>query len=591
MPSLPSSAMLIAALVSVSLVTIIATYGFLQQTHYAAEAKEYVRESQETMEEVHVLSSKLKSAVLAHHRYLLTNDENFLEEYRSLKSKKLNELSHVRHEVLQHSLEDDIINMRRLTQKEPEQLRLVNELDASLKEIWKTLDQIITDYETKGIDLAITNLEAYVHQQVLPTRTILATILKQAAKDLDQHRANRENKIRSTRNFVLSIIFFSYFLQIVLIVLTYKQWRIAQTEAHNSRQRANELAVANEELAALNTQIRESSEAQMSAIVDTALDGLIMMNAQGVIIRFNPASEAIFGYKSEEIIGKRVDALLPEPYAKECLEHLRQHREQGLCNGMKHAHETMARRKNGTIFSMDLSMSMFLLGGELHFSWFVRDITQRKKAEADLMRYMTELEKSNRDLDDFAYIASHDLKEPLRGLFNHAQFLLEDYSDILDEEGQRRLGRLSILSQRMEQLVNDLLYFSRLGRSDLAIQPTDPNQLIFDVEHLIEALLKEKNAKIIIPTPLPQVICDKPRLTEVFRNLITNAIKYNDKDEKIIEIGFLSSATAPHGIEKNAFYIKDNGIGIDSQYHQEIFRINKRLQKTAEDEQSTGSGL
>jgi signal transduction histidine kinase len=210
-------------------------------------------------------------------------------------------------------------------------------------------------------------------------------------------------------------------------------------------------------------------------------------------------------------------------------------------------------------------------------------------AEKEIV-YVGELERSNQELDDFAYIASHDLKEPLRGLFNHATFLLEDYKDKIDEDGVHRLTRLGLLCQRMERLINDLMYFSRLGRADLAVQETDPNAAIAEIQQMMETVLSERHARIVVPRVLPRIVCDKTRVTEVFRNLISNAVKYNDKAERLVEIGFLESVDAHQGPERNVFYVKDNGIGIDPEFHQEIFRIFKRLQN-ASDGPDTGTGV
>jgi signal transduction histidine kinase len=213
----------------------------------------------------------------------------------------------------------------------------------------------------------------------------------------------------------------------------------------------------------------------------------------------------------------------------------------------------------------------------------------RRSAEHERI-YVSELERSNQELDDFAYIASHDLKEPLRGLFNHASFLLEDYEDKIDADGVRRLNRLGQLCQRMERLINDLLYFSRLGRGELAVQETDPNAVITEIQHMMETLLSERNAHIVLPRALPRVVCDKTRLTEVLRNLITNAVKYNDKDRRLVEIGFLEAVLTGDRTEKNVFYVRDNGVGIEPEFHREIFRIFKRLQG-ASDGEETGTGV
>jgi light-regulated signal transduction histidine kinase (bacteriophytochrome) len=169
---------------------------------------------------------------------------------------------------------------------------------------------------------------------------------------------------------------------------------------------------------------------------------------------------------------------------------------------------------------------------------------------------------------------------------------LEDNESKLDNDSVGRLNRLTYLSQRMEKLVNDLLYFSRLGRQELAVQATDLNVVIRDIEGTLDVFMAERKARIVIPENMPVVTCDKPRVTELFRNLITNGIKYNDSEEKIIEIGHLATKPMPDGaIARNAFYVKDNGRGIGPEFHDEIFRIFKRLQSAQDSEEGTGVGL
>ena len=230
--------------------------------------------------------------------------------------------------------------------------------------------------------------------------------------------------------------------------------------------------------------------------------------------------------------------------------------------------------------------------GEPFLVGIIRDITDLKQKETQLLKYTQELKRSNQELDDFAYIASHDLKEPLRGMLTQTSFLLEDYQDKLEADGVRRLYRLMYLSQRMEKLISDLLYFSRLGRTEMAVQETDINEVIGEIRQMMEIFLRDNNARIVVPKPMPSVVCDQVRIAEVFRNLITNAVKYNDKPERIVEVGYAENIRNPNGGEKGAFYVRDNGVGIDPQYHETIFRIFKRLDNPGlKDEGGTGSGL
>ncbi|RYE55975.1 MAG: PAS domain-containing sensor histidine kinase, partial [Rhizobiaceae bacterium] len=182
-------------------------------------------------------------------------------------------------------------------------------------------------------------------------------------------------------------------------------------------------------------------------------------------------------------------------------------------------------------------------------------------------------------------------KEPLRGIHNHSRFLLEDYAEQLDADAKRRLDRLVHLSQRMEKLVNDLLYFSRIGRQELAIRPTDLGLVVSDVISTLEQFLEDQHARVEVIGELPEITCDSVRVTEVFRNLIVNAVKYNEKSEKLVEIGSLSSHPDTSGRTwRQVFFVRDNGKGIALEFHEDIFRMFKRLERPDNDD-GTGAGL
>jgi light-regulated signal transduction histidine kinase (bacteriophytochrome) len=248
-------------------------------------------------------------------------------------------------------------------------------------------------------------------------------------------------------------------------------------------------------------------------------------------------------------------------------------------------------RQDGSEFPMELGLNpVETEGGSMVLSAIV-DVTQRRQTEAEKEQHRRDLERSNADLEEFAYIASHDLKEPLRGIANNARFLMEDYAEKLDEAGIARLSRLGYLSQRMEQLINDLLYFSRLGHPEPETQLTDLNLVIEGIQMMNETMLQESNAAIVLPRALPIIRCNKIRMTEVFRNLIANAVKYNDNTVKRIEVGYQDETRKYDSTVGRVFYVKDDGIGIAEEFHEEIFRIFKRLNTEDDDKKGTGVGL
>jgi signal transduction histidine kinase len=204
----------------------------------------------------------------------------------------------------------------------------------------------------------------------------------------------------------------------------------------------------------------------------------------------------------------------------------------------------------------------------------------------ELQQRNEELDQSNKELDDFAYIASHDLKEPLRGIHNFSSFLLEDYAGKLDDEGRSKLETLMRLTRRMETLIDSLLQFSRLGRVDLAIDQVELNEIVTEILDSLAISLQEDNVTVRVPRPLPAVRADRVRVGEIFYNLIVNAMKYNDKAEKHIEVGWREDPAGPP-----VFYVRDNGIGIPEKHQDSVFRIFKRLHGRDKFGGGTGAGL
>lgn len=216
------------------------------------------------------------------------------------------------------------------------------------------------------------------------------------------------------------------------------------------------------------------------------------------------------------------------------------------------------------------------------------DLEHRVQARTRELRTANdELQQSNRELDDFAYIASHDLKEPLRGIHNYSMFLLEDYADKLDADGKAKLETLLRLTRRMEVLIDSLLQYSRLGRIDLTLEEVDLNELVAEVLENLDVNLKAERVEVITPRELPRVLGDRVQLGEIFHNLIVNGVKYNDSERKRIEIGYREEQDG----RPPELYVRDNGIGIPDKHYDAIFRIFKRLHARDKYGGGTGAGL
>ncbi|MFB2970707.1 ATP-binding protein [Aerosakkonema sp. BLCC-F183] len=249
-----------------------------------------------------------------------------------------------------------------------------------------------------------------------------------------------------------------------------------------------------------------------------------------------------------------------------------------------------------TVYGKSLPWQPWEIDGALDLRSAIVGIVMQKADE--LAAINLELQRSNSELDAFAYIASHDLKEPLRGIHNYATFLLEDYGNILNAEGTEKLGTMVRLTKRMEDLINALLHFSRLGRQELNREHIDLNNLVQIVADLLRISSDKNHFLIQIPQKLPMVQGDRILIEEVFTNLITNALKYNESPEKLVEVGFLDNH--PPNVKNfmenspNQFwtiYVRDNGIGIREKHLDSIFRIFKRLHSPGKYGGGTGAGL
>jgi two-component system NtrC family sensor kinase len=210
---------------------------------------------------------------------------------------------------------------------------------------------------------------------------------------------------------------------------------------------------------------------------------------------------------------------------------------------------------------------------------------EQKKSEVEEQKSL--LEAANKELDSFVYTVSHDLRAPLRGIDGLGVLLEQEYAGKFDEQGKDYLNKIRASANRMKMLIDDLLTLSRISRIKNPYEDVRIDELIKSITARLEFDIKRYNVEITVPGSLPIVRCDRIKIEEAFFNLISNAIKFSSKNTEInpkVQIGYNDKG------DMHEFYVKDNGIGIDKKYHQEIFGIFKRLHKESEYE-GTGAGL
>ena len=346
-----------------------------------------------------------------------------------------------------------------------------------------------------------------------------------------------------------------------------------------------EFEAANEELITTNQELQRAEEALRAAssysrnLIEVSLDPLVTISAEGKITDVNTATEKITGMGREMLIGSDFSSYFTEP------ENARAGYQQVLTRGYVTDYPLSIRHQAGTI--TDLLYNAVLYQNEDGSTAGVfaaaRDITERKRAEEALKKTMADLERSNKELEQFAYVASHDLQEPLRMVASFTQLLAKRYRDKLDADANEFINYAVDGANRMQKMVNDLLSYSRVGHRGKSFEPTDCtgilNQALTDLNVAID-----ENEAVITHDALPVMMGDESQLVQLFQNLIGNGIKFRSKEAPRIHISAQESGN------EWIFTVQDNGIGIDPQYNERIFMIFQRLHGR-EEYPGTGIGL
>jgi PAS domain S-box-containing protein len=324
-------------------------------------------------------------------------------------------------------------------------------------------------------------------------------------------------------------------------------------------------------------------DALLSGVLEHSPDAVVVVGADGRMERVNQQMEAVFGYTREELCGQSVEMLLPQALREQHVEQRQGYARDPHVRPMGIGLELFGKRKNGTEFPADIMLSPLKWGDVDLVIAVVRDITRRKQAETALASFAADLERSNAAWQQFAYVTSHDLQEPLRAIGSYLQLLERRYKDRLDVDAGHYIARSIAGVKRMQTLIDDLLAYSRVVSRPRELQPLDCSATLNNALANLETAIKESGA-VIVASDLPTVRADATQLTQVFQNLIGNAIKFRSGESPKICVA------AVHQSGEWLFSVRDNGIGIDPQYHERIFGVFQRLH-TAQVYPGTGIGL
>jgi PAS domain S-box-containing protein len=325
-------------------------------------------------------------------------------------------------------------------------------------------------------------------------------------------------------------------------------------------------------------------EGRYRGLLEAAPDAMVVVNQIGDIVLLNLQAEKQFGYRRDELLGQKVTSIIPEGFAERLIADRLRSAEDALAQQIGTGIELIGLRKHGSEFPVELMLSPLESADGTLVTAAIRDISVRKEAEKDLAQKVEELSRSNEELGQFAYIASHDLQEPLRMVASYTQLLSRRYTGKLDKDADEFIAFAVDGANRMQHLIQDLLTYSRVGTKVNDLRDTSGEDALQQALVNLQGAIADSGA-LVTHDLLPAVLADETQLVQLFQNLIGNAIKYQSPGIPHVHV-----SAEKNGGGKWIFSVRDNGLGIDPRYFERIFGMFQRLHKRDEFD-GTGIGL
>gem|GEM_PF-2104850 len=325
-----------------------------------------------------------------------------------------------------------------------------------------------------------------------------------------------------------------------------------------------------------------ASQEQFAAVTDAAVDAIVSADSSGRVLTWNRGAERLFGWTATEMVGRPLTVVIPERFRVLHAEGLARVRHTGVSKLAGKVVELSGLRRDGTEVPIELSIGTWNGPEGMAFSGVLRDITERKRAEAELAAANKELERANAELETLVYSASHDLKSPMVSLLGYLEYLRLDFGEVLGPEGNRYLNRMADSTVYMQRLIHDLIDLSRVGRS--GVEPIE-----VDLGRLVRAIAEDAGAANpaaeIRVGRLPVVTGDPTGFRQLFTNLLENAIRHAGRPDPVVVV---DGRDLPDGAVELS--VRDNGKGVPAEHRERVFGVFERLEGPSTSE-GTGMGL
>lgn len=328
---------------------------------------------------------------------------------------------------------------------------------------------------------------------------------------------------------------------------------------------------------------RKLAEERFRLMVEASPSAVILVNQGGEIVLVNNLVQRLFGYEREELLGCSVEMLVPKRFRHSHPDYRADFYTAPQARPMGAGRDLFGLRKDGREVPVEIGLAPLETSDGAVVLVSIIDISERKRAEYEIKQTLENLTRSNQELEQFAYVASHDLQEPLRMVSSYVQLIARRYQGRLDSDADEFIDFAVEGTNRMKVLINDLLVFSRVGTRGKEFAPVALERVFEIVVNDLQLSIQENNLALT-HDPLPQVLADDGQMVQLFENLLGNAIKFRGPAKPRVHVG------AKHQGDKWLLSVRDNGIGIDPQFAERIFIIFQRLH-TRKEYPGTGIGL